>query len=137
MTNPNQMCEVLLFVCSKMVDETNISSKLPVADSTREFCGRKLCWWCLSPVFPLRTFLFGFADSFCFVFASTPSYEASPLCLILCNLFPRFFWYVKKQGKRKIQGVPQSQTAALSRHEEEEKTDKTKQAQIEQKYVKH
>ena len=32
MTNPNQMCEVLLFVCSKMADETNFSSKLPVAD---------------------------------------------------------------------------------------------------------
>ena len=35
-----------------------------------------------------------------------------------------------KQGKRKVQGVPQSQTAALSRHQEEEKTDKSKQAQI-------
>ena len=36
MTNPNQMHEVLLFVYSKMADETNLSSKLPVADSTRE-----------------------------------------------------------------------------------------------------
>ena len=36
MTNPNQMCEVLLFVCSKMADETNLRSKLPVADRTRE-----------------------------------------------------------------------------------------------------
>ena len=36
MTNPNQLCDVLLFVCSKMADETNISSKLPVADRTRE-----------------------------------------------------------------------------------------------------
>ena len=26
----------------------------------------------------------------------------------------------KKKGKRKVQGVPQSQTAALSRHQEEE-----------------
>ena len=34
MTNPNQLCDVLLFVCSKMVDETNLSSKLPVADRT-------------------------------------------------------------------------------------------------------
>ena len=34
MTNPNQMREVLLFVCSKMADETNLSSKLPVADRT-------------------------------------------------------------------------------------------------------
>ena len=44
MTNPNQLCDVLLFVCSKMADETNLSSKLPVADSTREVGGRKLCW---------------------------------------------------------------------------------------------
>ena len=32
-----------------------------------------------------------------------------------------------KKGKRKIQGVPQSQTAALSRPQEEEETDKSKQ----------
>ena len=43
----------------------------------------------------------------------------------------------KKKGKRKVQGVPQSQTAALPRHQEEEETDKTKQAQLEQTYVKH
>ena len=79
MTNPNQMCEVLLFVCSKMADKTNLSSKLPVADSTREVWGRKLCWWCLSSGFSLCTFLLGFADSFCFVFTSTPSYEALAL----------------------------------------------------------
>ena len=36
MTNPNQLCDVLLFVCSKMADETNLSPKLPVADRTRE-----------------------------------------------------------------------------------------------------
>ena len=36
MTNPNQLCDVLLFVCSKMADETNPSIKLPVADRTRE-----------------------------------------------------------------------------------------------------
>ena len=41
-----------------------------------------------------------------------------------------------KQGKRKVQGVPQSQTAATPRHQEEEETDKTKQAQIEQTYEK-
>ena len=45
--------------------------------------------------------------------------------------------YEKKKGKRKVQGVPQSQTAALPRHKEEEETDKSKQAQIEQKYEKH
>ena len=32
MINPNQLCDVLLFVCTKMADETNLSSKLPVAD---------------------------------------------------------------------------------------------------------
>ena len=36
MTNPNQLCDALLLVCSKMADETNLSSKLPVADRTRE-----------------------------------------------------------------------------------------------------
>ena len=36
MTNPNQMREVLLFVCIKMADEINLSSELPVADRTRD-----------------------------------------------------------------------------------------------------
>ena len=31
-----------------------------------------------------------------------------------------------------FQGVPQSQTASLPRHQEEEETDKTEEAQIEQ-----
>ena len=44
---------------------------------------------------------------------------------------------IKKKGKRKVQGVRQSQTTALCRHREEEETDKTKQAQIEQTYEKH
>ena len=43
----------------------------------------------------------------------------------------------RKKGKRKVQGVPQSQTAALPKHQEEEETDKSKQAQIEQTYEKH
>ena len=42
-----------------------------------------------------------------------------------------------KKGKKKVQGVPQSQTAALARHQEEEETEKTKQARIEQTYEKH
>ena len=33
--------------------------------------------------------------------------------------------------------MPQSQTAAPPRHQEEEETDKTKQAQVEQTYEKH
>ena len=42
-----------------------------------------------------------------------------------------------KKGKRKVQGVPQSQTAALPRPQEEEETDKSKEAQTEQTYEKH
>ena len=44
---------------------------------------------------------------------------------------------VGKKGKRKVQGVPQSQTAALPRPQEEEETDKSKQAQTKQTYEKH
>ena len=42
-----------------------------------------------------------------------------------------------EKGKRKVQGVPQSQTTALPRPQEEEETDKSKQAQTEQTYEKH
>ena len=42
-----------------------------------------------------------------------------------------------KKGKRKVQGVPQSQTAALPRPQEEEESDKSKKAQTEQTYEKH
>ena len=42
-----------------------------------------------------------------------------------------------EKGKRKVQGVPQSQTAALPRPQEEVETDKSKQAQTEQTYEKH
>ena len=49
---------------------------------------------------------------------------------------PSIFQYNKK-AKRKIQGVPQSQTAAIPRPQEEEETDKSKQAQTEQTYEKH
>ena len=44
---------------------------------------------------------------------------------------------ITKKGKRKVQRVPQSQTAALPRPQEEEETDKSKQAQTEQTYEKH
>ena len=42
-----------------------------------------------------------------------------------------------KKGKRKVQEVPQLQTATLPRLQEEEETDKSKQAQVEQTYEKH
>ena len=44
---------------------------------------------------------------------------------------------LQKKSKRKVQGVPQSQTAALPRLQEEEDMDKSKQAQTEQMYEKH
>ena len=44
---------------------------------------------------------------------------------------------IPKKSKRKVQGVPQLQTAALPRPQEEEETDKSKQAQTEQTYEKH
>ena len=56
------------------------------------------------------------------------------LCFILRG---DLFTKKKKKGKRKVQGVPQSQTAALPRPQEEEETVKSKQAQTEQTYEKH
>ena len=44
---------------------------------------------------------------------------------------------MSKKGKRKVQGVPQSQTAALPRPQEEEETDKYKQVQTGQTYEKY
>ena len=43
---------------------------------------------------------------------------------------------IPKKSKIKVQRAPQSQAAALPRHQEEEETDKIKQAQIEQTYEK-
>ena len=45
------------------------------------------------------------------------------------------FFYLKKKFRKKIQVV--SQAAAIPRNQEEEETNKTKQAQIEQTYEKH
>ena len=49
MTNPNQLCDVLLFVCSKIADETNLNSKLPVADRTRNVSTVHGCPRCGEP----------------------------------------------------------------------------------------
>ena len=43
----------------------------------------------------------------------------------------------EKKGRRKVKGVPQSESAAFPRPQEEKETDKSKQAQIEQTYEKH
>ena len=53
------------------------------------------------------------------------------------KLPPKYLNTIKKKGKRKVQGVPQLQAEAFPKHQEEEETDKTKQAQIEQMYEKH
>ena len=58
-------------------------------------------------------------------------YKNSGLCFEVGGIFNC------KKGKRNVQGVPQSQTAALPRPQEEEETDKSKQAQTEQTYEKH
>ena len=64
------------------------------------------------------------------------SHDITKTCLYNFDpLKPHF--YIVKKGKRKVQGVPQLQTAALPRPQEEEETDKSKQAQIEQTYEKH
>ena len=51
-----------------------------------------------------------------------PEYKKLPNRTAMCQ----------KKSKRRVQGVQQTQTAALPRHKEEKETDKTKQAQIEQ-----
>ena len=95
MTNPNQLCDVLLFVCSKMTDETNLSSKLPVADRTREVWGRMLCWWCFALAFHCARFCSALLILFASYSPAPLFYEALPLCTIPCNLFPWLCWYVE------------------------------------------
>ena len=68
---------------------------------------------------------------------TTLNHEAQPTEEEMRNiqlLSERHIW---KTGKKKVRGVPQSQTAAHPRHEEEEEADKTAQAQIEQTQEKH
>ena len=61
-----------------------------------------------------------------------------PTLLYACETWTVYQRHAKKKkGKRKVQGVPQSQNAALPRPQEEEETDKSKQAKIEQTYEKH
>ena len=60
------------------------------------------------------------------------------MSLIFYFEYASFAYYTSyTKGKRKVQGVPQSQTAAIPRYQEEEETDKTKQTQIEQTHEKH
>ena len=57
-------------------EESSLGDALPVAFRCARFCSASLIL-------------------FCFVFTSSPSYKASPLCSILCNVFPRLCWYVE------------------------------------------
>ena len=76
-----------------MVDETNISSKLLQIEHER--CDED-CSVCdvLALTFRLAR-LCSALLLFRFVFTSTRSYEAAPLCSILSNRFPRHCWYVE------------------------------------------
>ena len=97
MTNLNQMLEVLLFVCSKMADETSLSSKLPVADRTREVWGRMLCCDTLALAFRWARCCSASLNHYA-------SYSLASLCSILCNLFPRLGWYAEGL-RRGFEGV--------------------------------
>ena len=57
--------------------------------------------------------------------------------LIQVNISRERRYHGAQKDKRKVKGVPQSQSAALPRPQEEEETHKSKQAQIEQTYEKH
>ena len=59
------------------------------------------------------------------------------ICKLTIEFLSLLSFRLSQKSKRKVQGNPQSQAAAHPRHEEEEETDKTKQAQIEQAYEKH
>ena len=60
-------------------------------------------------------------------------YDNTIFTIELYSVSWEFHTFIEKQGEKNVQGVPQSQTEALSRHQK----DKTKQTQIEQTYEKH
>ena len=70
------------------------------------------------------------------IYVSFTGFKPSPSAFIVVkHVFVQSVW--RKKGKRKVQGVSQSQTVALPRPQEEEETDRSKQAQTEQTYEKH
>ena len=95
MTNLNQMREVLLFVCSKMADETILALNclLQIAQERSE--EESSVGDALSLAFRCVRFCSASLILFASYSPASPSYEASPLCSILCNLFPRLCWYVE------------------------------------------
>ena len=88
MTNPNQMREVLLFCVLRWLMRPILALNC-LLQIEQERSEEESSVDGALVGFPLNMFLLGFAGSFCFVLTSTPSYEASSLCPILCNLFPR------------------------------------------------
>ena len=71
-----------------------------------------------------------------------PTDRSKTVVPVLVLLFGAMWFILRgdllyKKVKRKVQGVPQSQTSALPRPQEEEETDKSKQVQTEQTYEKH
>ena len=104
MTNPNQLCDVLLFVCSKMADETNLSSKLLLQIEQGKSEEESSVGEALALAFRCARFCSASLIVFASYSPTPPSYEASPLCSILCNLFPRLCWYVEV-FKRSFEGV--------------------------------
>ena len=105
---------------------------------------------CTTVLSSLRTLRHNNWHPYKYLHASAPNKDSAVVhqicqykCLVFSWAYPGFSSKQqmesdsKKKGKRKVQGVPQSQTTALPRHLEEEETDKTKQALIEQTYEKH
>ena len=91
-TNPNQMREVLLFVCSKMADETDLSSTLLWQIEQERSEEESYVGDALALAFRWARF----CSASLVIFAS---YSPAPLLMrlwsILCNLFTRLCWYVE------------------------------------------
>ena len=88
MTNPNQLCDVLLFVCSKMADETSLSSKLLLQIEQERSEEESSVGDALALAFRCARFCSASLILFASYSPAPLFYEASPLCTILCNLFP-------------------------------------------------
>ena len=56
---------------------------------------------------------------------------------VFSSVCHNFVWSIAPKKVREKSRVPQSQTVALPRPQEEEETDRSKQAQTEQTYEKH
>ena len=87
-TNPNQLCDVLLFVCSKMADEANLDTNRYLIGIEQERSEEESS---VGDALALAFRCARFCSASLIPFASyspAPLFYASPLCTILCNLFP-------------------------------------------------